>query len=157
MKRRPLRFQTFDEVIADLDRLRSVGYRKAGNWSLGQICNHLAIVFRGSLDGFPGAKAPWYLRLVAPVATWWTLTFKSMPTGVRIPRELEPQAGDEASEVEEFKRVLRRFEGHKGPLHPSPFGGACDYETWRKIHLIHCAHHLSFLHPAGAGSGVVPA
>jgi hypothetical protein len=157
MKRRPLGFRTFDDIIADLDRLRSGGYRKTGNWDLAQICNHLSIVLRGSLDGFPGPKPRWHMRMAGPVVTWLMLTFRWMPTGVKIPRELEPQAGDEAGEVEELKRLLRRFEGHEGPLHQSPFGGSCSHDTWHKTHLIHCAHHLSFLLPAQAPSGAVPA
>jgi hypothetical protein len=148
MKRRPLDFRTFDEVIADLDRLQG-GYRKGGNWSLGQVCNHLGLFVRGSLDGFSGPKPRWYIRLVAPAITRWMIKKRRMPEGVKIPRHLQPAEGlDDAREVQELKDLLQRFEKHHGPLHQSPFAGDASRETWREIHLIHCAHHLSFLYPA---------
>jgi uncharacterized protein DUF1569 len=149
MKRRPLDFQTFDEAIADVDRLHKGGWTRGGNWSLAQVCSHLALFVRGSLEGFTGPRAPWHLRVLAPLIVWWMRKKRGMPEGVKIPESLLPTAQlNEESEVEELKKLLQRFQEHKGPLHPSPFAGNISYETWRDLHLIHCAHHLSFLHPA---------
>jgi len=149
MKWRPLDFRTVDEVIAELDRLQSAGCSPAGNWNLAQACNHLAIFVRGSLDGFTGSRPPWFARLLAPLFMRWMLKNRRMPEGVRIADELRPSDGlDEAHEVVELKQLLRRFETNKGPLHQSPFAGDISAETWREMHLIPCAHHLSFLHPA---------
>jgi hypothetical protein len=157
MTRRPLDFHTIDEAIVDLDRLHHAGYDPSGNWGLAQICNHLAIFVRGSLEGFSAPRPPWYIRLLAPLFVRRMLKTRRMAEGLRIPQELQPPAGtDEAREVEELKALLHRFQEHKGPLHPSPFAGDLSYDTWRELHLIHCAHHLSFLHraqsPAGSGS-----
>jgi hypothetical protein len=149
MNRRPLDFRTFDEVRADLDRLRA-GYQKGGNWSLGQVCNHLAIFVRGSLDGFTGPRPPWFLRMIGPFLLRRMIKNRRMPEGVKVPAHFQPQASAEDSrEVQELQDLLRRFEKHQGPLHPSPLGGELSYDTWRELHLIHCAHHLSFLQPKG--------
>jgi hypothetical protein len=148
MKRRALDFRSEDEVVAELDRLQKGGYEKGGNWSLGQICNHAAIFVRGSLDGFTGPKSPWWLGLIAPMLVRRMIKHRRMPEGVKLPPHLLPAEGvDEGKEVEELKRLLLRFRDHQGPLHPSPFSGEMDRESWRQLHLVHCAHHLSFLHP----------
>jgi hypothetical protein len=148
MSRRALDFRTLDEAVAELDRLHKAGYEKGGNWDLAQICNHAAIFVRGSMDGFTGPPPPWYLRLIAPFFVRRMIKTRRMPGGVKLPPHLLPApALEESHEVEELKALLRRFETWKQPLHKAPFGGHSDYETWKQLHLVHCAHHLSFLHP----------
>jgi hypothetical protein len=143
-----LDFRSVDEVIADLDALRAKGYRKAGNWSLGQACQHLAMMVRGSLDGFPGPRLPWVLRLVGPFFVRRFIRQRRMPEGLRIPARYRPAAdADDALQTQDLQELLRRFKSHTGPLHPSPVAGDLGYDTWRELHLVHCGHHLSFLHP----------
>ena len=45
-----------------MSKLQAMGYQRCGNWTLGQICHHLAIFMRGSLDGFSW-KIPWIFRV----------------------------------------------------------------------------------------------
>ncbi|MFI5459648.1 MAG: DUF1569 domain-containing protein [Isosphaerales bacterium] len=42
--RRELSFASLDEVMPDVERLLA-GHATVGQWSLGQICNHLATGF----------------------------------------------------------------------------------------------------------------
>src|SRR5947209_6592678 len=58
MERRDLRFRSYDDVLADAGAVLLSGYGRAGNWSLGQVCHHLAAVMEMSLDGFP-SRFPW--------------------------------------------------------------------------------------------------
>ncbi|MFO0951857.1 MAG: DUF1569 domain-containing protein [Isosphaeraceae bacterium] len=62
--RRTLRFETLDDILAELDRLEGKPLKVLGNWSVGQILAHLAIPMNGAIDGvkFP---VPWYFRAVA--------------------------------------------------------------------------------------------
>ena len=53
MERRHLDFNDFDSVSVDVGNLRQRGYTKVGNWTLGQICEHLAMGMRMSIDGDP--------------------------------------------------------------------------------------------------------
>jgi hypothetical protein len=64
------------------------------------------------------------------------------------PAYLAP-AGDlaDAQAVERLRAAAARFAAHEGPLHPSPLFGALGRDQWREVHLWHCEHHLSFLHP----------
>ena len=57
-ERRTLEFARLDDVMPEVDRLLA-GHTTVGNWSLGQICNHLSRPRSGSsVEGF-GVKAPW--------------------------------------------------------------------------------------------------
>src|SRR3954467_5912292 len=47
--RRTLRYHSFDEVMPDVERLLA-GHTTVGNWSLAQICRHLATVMRRVVD-----------------------------------------------------------------------------------------------------------
>ena len=63
--RRTLRFQSYDDILADARAMNAQPTRYLGNWSLGQICEHLAKAIEYEIDGAPFA-VPWYLRLVGP-------------------------------------------------------------------------------------------
>ena len=62
--RRKVAYKSFDELLADADRLSSGPVKTLGNWSPGQIFRHLAIAYNGSIDGF-NAGFPWFMRFVA--------------------------------------------------------------------------------------------
>ena len=46
-------FDSFGAAVADAERLSARGYDRAGNWSLGQCCGHLANWLNYQLDGYP--------------------------------------------------------------------------------------------------------
>ena len=48
-ERRMLRFSSLDEVMPEVERLRN-GHTTVGNWTLAQICRHLATVLRRVAD-----------------------------------------------------------------------------------------------------------
>ena len=105
MERRRISFDSVEGAAADIEQLRCDGYEKLGEWDLGQICEHLAILLKGSLEGF-GSLMPWIVRATVGRAT---------------------------------------------EVHPSPFFGRLTPDQWRQLHLIHTAHHLSFLVPTPGG------
>jgi hypothetical protein len=47
--RRTLGYESFDEVMADVERLRP-GHTTVGNWTLAQICRHLVAILRWHVD-----------------------------------------------------------------------------------------------------------
>ena len=145
--RRPLDFRSFDAALADVDRLRSAGYDAAGFWDLARALEHLTTFMRLSLDGFP-MKYPAVVRLGGPVIKWWTLRTRRMPAGVKTPRPFEPSGSvAEAQAVADFRAVVGRVEHPAAAFHPSPLLGRLTPDEWRQLHLIHAAHHLSFLVP----------
>ncbi|MCC6125923.1 MAG: DUF1569 domain-containing protein [Pirellulales bacterium] len=148
MPRRSLQFQGLNDAIDDIRLLQRVGYERRGNWSLGQICDHLAIFFRGSLDGFD-TKFPWIVRAtVGKFVLRRIFEAGKMRTGVKVPKRFLP-AGVRADAVaaDELVELIDRFGRKSEPLEPSPIFGPLTKEEWTKLHLIHCAHHLRFLMP----------
>jgi hypothetical protein len=138
--------------MPEVDRLL-VGHQPVGNWSLGQVCNHLAGGIILSVDGFP-TKAPWVLRkTVGPIVWKRVSTSGRMPEGVKIPEGFEPKPDlDDRAEVEALRAAIQAFGMHTGPLAAHPFFGPLSHKDWERFHLIHAAHHLSYVLPAPVGS-----
>jgi hypothetical protein len=63
--RRRVRYASLDEVVTDAERAVSANSATTGNWSLGQILEHLATANEKTIDGF-GFSAPWPIRTVGP-------------------------------------------------------------------------------------------
>ena len=146
--RRTLDFADFDAVLADVERLRRDGYRRAGNWGLAQACDHLTRFMRGSLEGF-GFQFPLPVRLAGRwLILGRTLRTRRIPAGVKGPAPLMPPADVDAdAALRDFAETLGRVRDHAGDFHPSPLFGRMTPEQWRQVHLIHAAHHLSVLVP----------
>src|SRR5262249_17847808 len=110
--RRSLTFASLDEVMPDVDRLLE-GHTTVGNWSLGQICSHLARAMNGTVDGFP-EKAPWLVRKTAgPLLVRWILWRGRFPAGVKLPEEYRPVPGSDArAEADALRAALRRWAAH---------------------------------------------
>lgn len=144
--RRQLQFTSYPEVVAEIRRLHAVGYRKTGAWTLGQICEHLSFFFRGSLDGF-NFKLPWLVRVTLGKLVRRRMLRRQAikPGSVTVPQSVPKAVGDETHQVAEAIRLLDRLANHSGELHDSPLLGRLTPDDWRRLHLIHAAHHLSFL------------
>lgn len=151
-QRRPLRFSSLEEIMPDVDRL-TAGHRTVGQWSLGQICNHLSKAIGYSIDGFPG-KAPWLIRkLMAPSIRKSILQTGEMSEGVKVPEIYLPKPGlDDRTEIETLRQALQRYAAFQGTLADHPFFERLSRDQWNQLHCIHCAHHLSFAVPSAGAS-----
>ena len=160
---RPLTFASVAEAPAEAERLRAGGYRARGNWDLRQICEHLADWLDFEIDGYP--PTPLFLRPVL-----WVMRHTVAPRGLRkslargtmaaglptAPETVHEPTGDRAGEgasIERLRASAARFLGHEGEYAPSPLFGALDRETTRRMHALHCAHHLGFLEPTDDRAG----
>lgn len=146
--RRKLRFETLDEVAAEAERLASMPIRLLGNWSYGQILEHLATTIDHYYTGIPG-KPSWFMRrIVAPLIKNNLLT-KGMPAGIQLPKsasalipdptEIGPALGHLKSSIEHLKS--------ESPRLPSPFFGDMAPQEWVALTLRHAELHLSFVVP----------
>jgi hypothetical protein len=151
MERRTLRLHNYDAALADAEALLAAGYDRAGAWSLGQTCQHLATVMELSLDGFR-SRLSWPIRLMA---RWFFLGRMLRHDVIRrrfpAPDYLQPAANaDDREGLERLRTVVARLKGHAGPMQLSPVFGRLSPDEWREIHLWHCEHHFSFLLPRPA-------
>ena len=154
MERRQLRFDRYEDVLQEAERLAAAGYDRVGNWGLGQACEHLATVMGMSLDGFPG-RMPWPVRLAA---RWLVmkrlLRHEVFRRRVPAPSFLRPKDSlDDRAALERLRAAVTRLQAHQGEMKPSPIFGRLTPEEWREIHLWHCEHHFSFLLPKAAAAG----
>jgi hypothetical protein len=148
MEQRKLDFKDLAEVLAEVHRLHTNGYRKLGQWDLAQVCNHLAYFIQGSLDGFT-FRVPWLLKVLFGRFTLRRiLEQRRMNAGGPTPQKPLPEpGGDEDAAVANLEQTGEKFQAHAGDLHASPFFGYLTRQQWLAMHLVHCAHHLGFLAP----------
>lgn len=137
--------------MPEVDRLLQ-GHTTVGNWSLGQILNHVSGAMIGSVDGFP-VKVPWVLRtLIGPVIKRRLLSTGRMAEGIKLPKKVLPKPElDARAEAEALRAAIAGFSAHPGPFADHPLFGPMRRDEWDLLHRIHCAHHLSFVLPDGQG------
>ena len=146
--RRELRFETYDDLLAEVERLGTVQVRLLGNWSLGQVFAHLARGMAASMDGFPFSFNPvmrflakWFLKkriLTKPLSAG----FKAPPTaGAMIPKETSTEEG-----LAELRSAIARCQNETGRVMHA-FLGNLTLAEWEMFQLRHAEMHLSFVLP----------
>jgi hypothetical protein len=146
--RRAIRFDSLDDVVAEAERLLASGYERCGTWSLGAICDHLAITMKVAMDGKP---LPWVVR--ATIGRWvmGKIRTRTMAAGVKAPKFLRPDVTvDDAEGVRRLREraAIVKADPRAEILHP--LFGRIDRATWTLAQLVHAEHHLSFLVPTVA-------
>ncbi len=153
--RRELRFSQLSEITAELKRLLNDGYEQTGDWNLAQTCLHLNEWMKFPMDGFP--RPPFFARIMLSTLKMTRgksilsniLESKSMAAGgPTMPDTVfEVNGKSDGEAVQELSFSIERLEKHRGRIHDSPLFGEMDKDTLEQLQLVHCAHHLSFLHP----------
>jgi hypothetical protein len=139
--RRRLRFENYDQVLDDVRHLAGVPCRQLGNWSLGQVCEHLAKTMDMSLDGVDG-------RAVGPLVKKRILT-RPMSPGFKVPRVIAvllPAEGDAAIGLAAMQTAVARLQQTKVRA-PHPLFGKMSADEWDQLHMRHSEMHLSFIVP----------
>ena len=150
-QRRRIRFNSFDELIAEIDRLHTGGYDRVAEWDLARCCEHMTRVMRASLDGFGHIPVPLWMRCLGRcVFKPAVLLTGRMPRRFPTAKEMVAEDDDvrpEATAVSHCIATIREVAAHDGPFEPSPLFGRMSPAQWRRMHLVHAAHHFSFLVP----------
>jgi hypothetical protein len=144
-ERRDLAFASLDDVMPDVERLLA-GHAAVGQWSLAQVCNHLATGIRLTLDA-PSRFSD--TTREQDIARRRFLHHGKFPEGMAAPlRVLIPEPDlDARTEADSLRDVIARFAAFAGPFPAHPRLGALTRDEWIRFHCMHCAHHLSFLVP----------
>ncbi len=111
-RRRRLRFNSYEEVLADVRSLVSGPTRHLGNWTLPDICQHLATAIESSIDGEKGFALPLTTRIFARLFRNRILNSR-LPTGVKLPPDAEAvlfRAGEHRSGDPKLGKRLRPAE-----------------------------------------------
>jgi hypothetical protein len=147
--RRTLAYESFDEVMPDIERLLQ-GHTTVGNWTLAQICRHLAAILRRHVDLLasttfhPSDRVPQEQKR-------WMLESGVLPEGITAPPGVVPEATlGEREEAEGLRAAIAYYRASPGPVIPHRILGPLTRDEWDRFELIHLAHHLSFAVPAVA-------
>jgi hypothetical protein len=153
-ERRSLSFESLDQVMPEVDRLLETGYTRAGNWTLGQICEHLSRTLRLAIEP-DGKKAPWLIRAtLGPALFRHVVRTGRMRTGIPAPGQLGPgNPADDREGVEMLRSTIPQALERIPASMEHPFFGRVGREDFLRLQCIHCAHHLSFLIPASQTAG----
>src|SRR5262245_26306085 len=107
-ERRPLHFNGLDDIAADVERLaKNKDIRTLGNWSAGQVLQHLATVMNKSIDGFT-ARPPAVVRWVARLLFKGRFLTKPMSAGFKLPAKAQAELGPSPTSWEEGLRSIRQ-------------------------------------------------
>jgi hypothetical protein len=150
--RRPLRFESIDQMLAEVDRLveaeRAGKLRRLGNWTLGQTLGHLGGWTEYGFNGVP-LKPPFFVKWIMRLRKRKFLS-EPMQPGARIPGVeggtlcTAPMPLDEA--LGRMRRVMERLKA-EAPALPNVIFGPLKHEEWIALNLRHAELHLGFLVP----------
>jgi len=149
--RRSLAFRSLDDILADAEAMMSrQPIRTTGNWTAGQIIEHVGLFICWSIDGFPFTM-PFPLRFIGPLIKGRAQR-KPLQSGIKAPGRMTPHMPGQGVALEDAMRTLRgeigRVKAGKRMEKPSPLFGKLSHEEWVRIHCRHAEMHFSFMHPS---------
>jgi hypothetical protein len=146
--RRSLKYEAFEDFLADAELLAAADVRMLGNWSLGQIFRHLAIAINGSVDGF-AFRLPWIATFFARLFLKKRMLTRGIAPGYgRSPKwdSVKPAAASVEEGLTELRAALTRFRTET-KRSPHPALGKLTSDEWQQFHLRHAELHMSFAIP----------
>jgi hypothetical protein len=154
LHRRKLKFDTLEQCLGEVDRLRGGAYAKSKEWNLEQICAHLAHTVEGSLVKPPTDEAtPEQVerknKFLAMV-----LTPDGMPENIPLPPDRVPPADSSPAEVDRFIKAMRDLEAWPHKCLTVGSCGPVAVSEIKPLHYAHAAHHLGFLVPLTRREGL---
>ncbi len=149
-KYRKLVFADIHAAVAEIDRLNGSPTEQLGNWSLAQICQHLVATFRQPFTAPADVNSTAEQAKARDQILGTLIATGRPPAGVAPPVELMPHTDAGPADIEAAKQGLIALadfpHSHidRGRFGPVPI------EMYRKVVLIHVAHHLGFLLPVSS-------
>ncbi|HEV3137644.1 MAG TPA: DUF1569 domain-containing protein, partial [Pirellulales bacterium] len=133
--RRTLRFSKYQDILDEVRDLSGKPTRQLGNWSLGQICEHLSKAMDMAIDG--GTFRPSLpVRLVAPFLKKRFIT-RGMSPGFKLPKNgayLLPDPASNADGLAKLEKAIARLRETR-ERKPHPVFGAMTLEEWDELHF----------------------
>ena len=144
--RREVRYESLDDLLADAKRFAGSQVRRLGNWSPGQIYEHLARSMNASIDGFNfsfPAPLRWFMSLLMKKK----MLYQSIPAGFPSKPAFvaEDAITDETGLANLEASIDRQKHDTSRAIHPG--FGQLTREEWEAFHLRHAEMHMSFLVP----------
>ncbi len=148
-------------IVARAETFANAGMLRGKNWSLSQICHHLALVIENTVRASAADEPPkrwrqlntfqrlmrWGIKRVMLISGWF-------PRGAPAPRSVCPPEGVPLEAALSHLRTAAESFDKKCARSDVSWGyhsllGRMSGRAWRRFHHIHSAHHFSFLREAG--------
>lgn len=148
--RRELRFDTYDDLLADAERMASCEVRTLGNWSYPQIIDHLAKSLNKMIDG-PGFMLPMPVRFLMRLTMMRKMVNVALDPGFKFPASVAKDfAPDPTTEtgpaLDSLREAIDRVKADPTRAKHPGFGTITTAE-WDQFQLRHCEMHMSFVQP----------
>ncbi|MBM4001708.1 MAG: DUF1569 domain-containing protein [Planctomycetes bacterium] len=147
-QRRKLHFDSYEQLLAEAERLAAAErVRNLGNWSLGQVLKHLAIVMHNSIDGFRN-RPPLPIRLLLRMMKN-RFVRRPHPSGIQLPKSTSAEIipGPETTTQDgliSLRDAIRRLRTDSRRVNHPAFG-KLTREEWDQMNFRHAELHLSFI------------
>lgn len=145
--RRKLQFSSYQDILDDVRLWAAQPHRKLGNWSLGQICEHLAKAMTYAVDGAPFKVAIW-LRMFGRLVKNRIIS-RPMSPGFKLPKsaaDYVPNPTADAEGIAHLERAIERYQ-QATALHAHVLLGPMTRAEWDQLNFRHAEMHLSFIVP----------
>ncbi len=141
--RRTVRYESLDELLSDAQRLSEVEVRTLGNWSQGQIYEHMARSLDSCIDGTDfslPAPVRWLMRLVIKRK----FLHVALPPGFKTTPSFDPEETSAEQGLSSLEKAIARQKQESNRA-PHPAFGNIGKEGWNDFNLRHSELHMSFL------------
>lgn len=142
--RRAVQYESYDDLLQDAVRIaEGTEIKTLGNWSVGQIFQHLAASNESAIDG-AGFQLAWPLRAVISFFLKKRLLTKPIPSGFKAPSALVPEPVETEFALGQLRKSIARLAAeNERAIHPGL--GTITSEEWDMFNLRHCEMHMSFI------------
>ena len=145
-EKRALQFNSEDDALAEIAKLRK-GYRQLKNWNLPMVGRHASLVIQRGLQP-PASPIPTPEEAERKKAfVDVVLTTGRPPAGFTPPPDIMPPADCDDTDISKMETALQALKTYPHPLVAMVAFGPVSIGEFRRLNLIHLAHHLGFLIP----------
>lgn len=147
--RRTVRYENFNELLDEAERLATMRTTELGNWSKGQIYQHLAFALTAMLDGAP-FSLPAPVRWVLGWIMKRRLLTQTLRPGFKLPRsaaQLLPGEVSTEAGLALLRAAVERVLATDQRAVNAVLGHLSKAES-DQFQLRHCEMHMSFIIPS---------
>ncbi len=149
-QRRPLKFNSLDDIVADAQAVTSGPHRVSGNWTAAQNIWHIAQTLEMSNHGF-NFTVPLPMKLAGRLLKLLGRHTKPFTPGIKPPAKVAHAFAPPADislplALAKLHDEVDYAKAH-GMKHPSPLFGPLSHDAWIQTHCRHAELHHSFIHP----------
>ena len=147
--RRSVRYESYNDLLADAEAMAIVEVITAGEWTVGQIFDHLARSFNGSIDGI-SFRLPFPARVLVRLLMKKKFLNQSVPAGFKIAKsaksQIEPIEVPTTDGLANLRTAIERLKSDSTrTFHPA--FGEITKEEWDQFNLRHAEMHMSHIVP----------